>query len=149
MGNILQNRVLFSGLIAMVLAQALKPVVHWCCTKEWDPVQGFSSGGMPSSHSAFVSAAAISAGLVNGFDSTVFAVAVTFAIVVIYDAANVRWQSGLHAQRINQILREMFKGQMPGEAELKEVIGHTPKQVYFGIALGLAVGVLITEIWPL
>ena len=149
MGSILQNHALIAALIAMALAQLIKPLVHLWMYKEWDPVQMVSSGGMPSSHSAFVCALALVTGLRAGFDSEVFAVAAVFGIIVLYDAANVRWQSGLHAQRINQILRELFSGQPISEDTLKEVIGHTPRQVYAGAIFGLIVGLLVEEIWML
>jgi len=149
MGSILQNHALIAALIAMALAQLIKPLVHLWMYKEWDPVQMVSSGGMPSSHSAFVCALALVTGMRAGFDSEVFAVAAVFGIIVLYDAANVRWQSGLHAQRINQILRELFSGQPISEDTLKEVIGHTPRQVYAGAIFGLIVGLLVEEIWML
>ena len=147
MGSIFQNHALVAALIAMMLAQFVKPFIHYWMYKEWDPVQMFSSGGMPSSHSAFVCALALVTGMRSGFDSEIFAVAAVFGIVVLYDAANVRWQSGLHAQRINQILRELFRGQVPSEATLKEVIGHTPRQVYAGALFGLIIGLLVETIW--
>ena len=147
--GILHNHALVAGLISMTLAQLLKPLVHYWMTHEWDPVQAISSGGMPSSHSSFVIATALVTGLRSGFDSEIFAVAMVFAIIVLYDAANVRWQSGLHAQRINQLFREIFRGQPITEDILKEVIGHTPRQVYAGILLGLIVGLVVEEIWVL
>ena len=147
MGSIFQNHAFIAALIAMVLAQVIKPFIHLWMHKEWDPVQMFSSGGMPSSHSAFVCSLALVTGMRSGFDSEIFAVAAVFGIIVLYDAANVRWQSGLHAQRINQILRQLFKGQVPSEDTLKEVIGHTPRQVYAGALFGLIVGLLVETIW--
>lgn len=149
MGSIFQNHALIAGLIAMLLAQLLKPFVHYWMFHEWDPVQMLSSGGMPSSHSAFVCAMSLVTGMRSGFDSEVFAVAAVFSIIVLYDAANVRWQSGLHAQRINQILRELFNGQPLSEDTLKEVIGHTPRQVYAGMLFGLIVGLIVEEVWML
>ena len=149
MGSVFQNHALVAGLIAMTLAQILKPFIHYVAYRQWDPVQIISSGGMPSSHSAFVCALALVTGMRAGFDSEVFAVAAVFGIIVLYDAANVRWQSGLHAQRINQILREFFSGQPLSEETLKEVIGHTPRQVYAGALFGLIVGLLVEDIWML
>lgn len=149
MGSILENHALIAALIAMVLAQLLKPLFHYLMYREWDPVQIFASGGMPSSHSAFVCSLSLVTGMRAGFNSEVFAVSAVFAIIVLYDAANVRWQSGLHAQRINQILRELFNGQPLSEETLKEVIGHTPRQVYAGAVFGLIVGLIVEEIWML
>ena len=149
MGSVFQNHALIAGLTAMFLAQFLKPFVHYWMYHEWDPVQMFSSGGMPSSHSAFVCSMSLVTGMRSGFDSEIFAVAAVFSIIVLYDAANVRWQSGLHAQRINQILRELFSGEPISEETLKEVIGHTPRQVYAGALFGLIIGLLVEEIWML
>jgi len=149
MGSIFQNHALIAGLIAMILAQLVKPFVHYWMFREWDPVQMLSSGGMPSSHSAFVCSMSLVTGMRSGFDSEIFAVAAVFSIIVLYDAANVRWQSGLHAQRINQILREVFNGQPISEDTLKEVIGHTPRQVYAGMLFGLIVGRIVEEVWML
>ena len=149
MGSILENHALIAALIAMALAQLLKPLFHYLMYREWDPVQIFASGGMPSSHSAFVCSLSLVTGMRAGFNSEVFAVSAVFAIIVLYDAANVRWQSGLHAQRINQILRELFNGQPLSEETLKEVIGHTPRQVYAGEVFGLIVGLIVEEIWML
>ena len=149
MGSIFQNHALIAGLIAMILAQLVKPFVHYWMFREWDPVQMLSSGGMPSSHSAFVCSMSLVTGMRSGFDSEIFAVAAVFSIIVLYDAANVRWQSGLHAQRINQILREVFNGQPISEDTLKEVIGHTPRQVYAGMLFGLIVGLIVEEVWML
>ncbi len=149
MGSILENHALIAALIAMALAQLLKPLFHYLMYREWDPVQIFASGGMPSSHSAFVCSLSLVTGMRAGFNSEVFAVSAVFAIIVLYDAANVRWQSGLHAQRINQILRELFNGQPLSEETLKEVIGHTPRQVYAGAVFGLIVGLIVEEIWML
>ena len=147
MGSIFQNHALVAALIAMASAQLLKPILHYLMYHEWDPAQMFGSGGMPSSHSAFVCSLALVTGMRAGFDSEVFAVAAVFGIIVLYDAANVRWQSGLHAQRINQILRELFRGQPVSEEMLKEVIGHTPRQVYAGALYGIIVGLLVETVW--
>ncbi len=145
--SIFQNHVLVAGLIAMFIAQVMKPFTNYWLNKEWDFSQLFASGGMPSSHSSFVTAATLVTGMRLGFDSEIFAVAAVFAIIVMYDAANIRWQSGIHAQRINQILKKLFRGQPLSEETLKEVIGHTPRQVYAGLLLGLIVGLVVEEVW--
>lgn len=145
--NIWENHALVAGILAMIIAQGIKPLTHYVFKHEWDLVQIFSSGGMPSSHSAFVTATTMVVGFRTGFASPIFAVAMTFAIIVTYDAANVRWQSGLHAQRINQLMRKLFAGEPLSEGVLKEVIGHTPRQVYAGVLLGLAIGGAVEYLW--
>ena len=68
-------------------------------------------------------------------------------VIVTYDSANVRWQSGLHAQKINQLLRDVFSGQPINDQLLKEVIGHTPRQVYIGVILGILVALAVDFLW--
>ncbi len=132
----LGNRAVVSGLLALLLAQLLKPVASFFSEHEWDWLLIIQSGGMPSSHSSMITAIALSIGLWDGFDSAAFAVAFGMMLIVTYDAANVRWQSGLHAQKINQLIRDVFSGQPINDQLLKEVIGHTPRQVYAGVLLG-------------
>jgi hypothetical protein len=97
---------------------------------------------MPSSHSALVVATTLAIGLFYGFDHPMFALGVAVTMVVTYDATNIRRQAGIHAQKINFIIEEMFSGQPITEEQLKEVLGHTPLEVAGGIVLGSAVAVL-------
>ena len=101
----------------------------------------FGNGGMPSSHSASVTALAISCGLCYGFDSGFFAIALMFAIIVMGDAAGVRRETGEQAKILNRITQDMFKHASPEDINrnLKELVGHTPLQVVIGSALGLAI----------
>ena len=105
----------------------------------------FGNGGMPSSHSASVTALAISCGLCYGFDSGFFAIALMFAIIVMGDAAGVRRETGEQAKILNRITRDMFKHLSPEEVNrnLKELVGHTPLQVVVGSALGLTIPFLM------
>lgn len=97
----------------------------------------FRTGGMPSSHSAMVTSLATVLALQDGLDSPLFAVAVILALIVMYDARGVRHQSGQHARILNQILRELFRGQPISEQELKELLGHTPFEVIVGGLVGV------------
>ncbi len=105
----------------------------------------FGNGGMPSSHSASVTALAISCGLCYGFDSGFFAVALMFAIIVMGDAAGVRRETGEQAKILNRITQDLFKHASPEEVNrnLKELVGHTPLQVVIGSALGLTIPFLM------
>lgn len=105
----------------------------------------FGNGGMPSSHSASVTALAISCGLCYGFDSGFFAIALMFAIIVMGDAAGVRRETGEQAKILNRITQDMFKHASPEEINrnLKELVGHTPLQVVVGSALGLVIPFLM------
>ena len=103
----------------------------------------FGSGGMPSSHSAFVTAMATSAVRVCGYSSPVSAVAICLAFIVMYDAAHVRLETGKQAKVLNQLMRNLGEGRPETfEEDLKELIGHTPLQVAVGAVLGVIVGLV-------
>lgn len=129
-----------SGLAAVVLAQMLKVLTFYFKMKEIDFEKLSTTGGMPSSHSAGVCALTMSAGLIAGFDSLIFAVSGGYALVVMHDAANLRRDAGDMARLLNQILRDFYKSTMKTKsAQLKELLGHTPKEVIAGFFLGCAV----------
>jgi len=97
---------------------------------------------MPSSHSAFASALAVAVGLDMGFESPTFALALGFALIVMYDAAGIRRAAGKQAAVLNQIVDELFhSGRLP-EGRLRELLGHTPIEVLVGAALGVAVSLM-------
>lgn len=98
------------------------------------------SGGMPSSHTSFVVALTLMIGTTIGFNTPVFAVAFTLTSIVMYDAAGVRRETGTQGAVINQILRDvLIDGKPISDKELKELVGHTPLEVFFGAALGVVV----------
>ena len=135
--------VLLISIAAWASAQGLKMLISAAVYRTFDFTYLTTGGGMPSSHSALVCAAAVSCGMSAGFDSPVFAVAAVVAFVVMYDAAHVRRETGEQAKVLNYILRnwEEFKPEI-FERDLKELIGHTPLQVAVGAVLGVAVGLL-------
>jgi acid phosphatase family membrane protein YuiD len=100
---------------------------------------------MPSAHSAFVAATAWSVGLLEGFDSALFAVAAVFAGIVMFDAQGVRWAASRQARILNQIVDQLFQGQPIGEERLKELLGHTPYQVFAGAAIGVFIAWVIVR----
>ncbi|MBI4771959.1 MAG: divergent PAP2 family protein, partial [Chloroflexi bacterium] len=104
-------------------------------------------GGMPSSHSALVIGASIAIGLQEGFNSPLFAVASVVAVVVIYDAIGVRRHAGDHARVLNLMIDELFTGHPLAEKELKEVLGHTPREVVGGIVLGVVVAYVMIRVF--
>jgi acid phosphatase family membrane protein YuiD len=138
LNDLLSNQILWATISAWALAQLVKPAFEFFETRRWSWGLWFSSGGMPSSHSALVCSAMLSVGLFAGFDTPAFAIAVAVAMVVVYDAAGVRREAGKHAERINILIEELFSGQPISEKQLKEVIGHTPTEVIAGVLLGLA-----------
>lgn len=134
---------LISAMAGWFLAQGVKPFVHYARTRRWNWGLWFSAGGMPSSHSALMSATTMSIGLFEGFDSGLFALAMAITMIVVYDAAGVRRQAGMHAERINRMINELFTGQPLNEKQLKEVLGHTPRQVIAGVFFGLSIAFVV------
>lgn len=104
----------------------------------------FSSGGMPSSHAAAVVALSVAAGLSQGFGSPIFAACGVFAIIVMIDASGVRYETGKQAQIINRINEKLFSGDLEMmNTGLKELVGHTPFQVFMGFLLGVGIAALM------
>ena len=135
--------VLLIAIAAWAVAQVLKLLIATAVYRKFDITYLTTGGGMPSSHSALVCAAAVSCGVSAGFDTPVFAVAAVMAFIVMYDAANVRRETGEQAKVLNYILRNWSEVRPEEfEDELKELIGHTPLQVAVGAVLGVGVGLL-------
>jgi len=139
MAEILTNKILIIPLCAWALAQILKMLIALFRGEGLDFRYLFSSGGMPSSHSAIVTALATTTGMVEGFDSAVFAITAILASIVLYDAAGVRQAVSQQAMVLNRIIREIRLREplTKIEAELRELIGHTPFQVIVGALLGI------------
>ena len=151
LSGVFQNPVFIATLVASFLAQILKLPLCYLRSKAWDWSLLFSTGGMPSSHSAVVTAAAIGVGHYAGFNTPLFGLAFAVATVVIYDSTNIRRQAGFHAQQINRIIKELFAGEAkPIEEfkELREVLGHSPAEALGGIILGILVNVVLWQLWP-
>ena len=144
---VLQNKALIAGLIAWMMAQIIKLPLDYLLTRKWNWALLLTTGGMPSSHSSLITATSLGIGLYHGFDNPVFAIAVAITMVVVYDAAGVRRQAGIHAQRINVLFNELLRGHMLNEKDLREVLGHTPLEVVGGILLGLIVAIGQWLVW--
>jgi acid phosphatase family membrane protein YuiD len=141
--DFIHNQVVIAATLAWLIGQFLKfPLDHFL-NKRWNWGIIFSSGGLPSSHSSLMTAVTLTIGLQEGFGSPVFALSAAVAMIVIYDAAGVRRQAGIHAERINEIMQHFFEsGQLP-EKELKEMLGHTPFEVLAGILLGVIISLVL------
>ena len=135
--EILDNAVLAWALIACGLAQVSKLIVEFFQHKKWRPAVILETGGMPSSHSAFVTGTAAGVGLQLGFDHPGFAIAATVAFVVMYDASGIRRAAGLIAERVNLLPNESWPSSEGNP--LKETLGHTRIEVFIGSLIGPAV----------
>ena len=145
LGDIFSNHALVAAFAAWSLAQIIKLPLEYWLHHEWNWHLLLSSGGMPSSHSAMVTAVTMAIGFTQGFGSPIFAIAFVVAMIVIYDATGVRRHAGDQARVINLMIDELLTGHPLAEKELKEVLGHTPREVVGGIALGIIVAILVVN----
>jgi acid phosphatase family membrane protein YuiD len=148
LGALFQNHVLVVMLTAWLLAQIIKIPLDYLYTRRWNWALLLSVGGMPSSHSALLTSATVAIGLYHGFDNPLFALGIAITMVVTYDAAGVRRQAGIHAQRINVLFDELLRGHPVDQKELREVLGHTPLEVAGGVLFGILVATVMWLIWP-
>src|SRR5699024_2532741 len=137
------NFPLWAALSAIIFAQVIKIPIRLMATREFKPGLAFSTGGMPSSHSAAVAALTTGVGIVEGADSVMFAISTVFSVIIMFDASGVRRQAGEQAIVINQLVED-FQYFMEGakdwnrkelyqkRKELKELLGHQPIEVFFG-----------------
>jgi len=129
--------------LAFWVAGILKVPIHRLTDHEWKWGLVTSTGGMPSSHSATVSALALAVGLFDGFISAGFAISMVLAGVVLHDAVTIRRQAGMQAARINIIFDNLLAGHALTEKDLKEVLGHTPFEVAAGVGIGLLTALMV------
>jgi acid phosphatase family membrane protein YuiD len=141
--GVLRNSVLIAALATWALAQIIKLPVEYVRTRDWNWALLFRAGGMPSSHSALVAAAAHGIGLTVGFDSPFFAGAVVLAVIVIYDATGIRRQAGLHAEVINAMIDDLVEGHPLRQEQLREVLGHSPMEAIVGMLMGVVLAQLL------
>lgn len=138
----------WSAIIAATLAQLLKPVIHYLKTHTWNLHLLMDSGGMPSSHTALVSALAMSVGFRERFSSTIFAVTLALAVIVIYDAANVRYYSGQNIKVTQQLVKDVQENLHTEfdnpiyQIKLKNVLGHKWMEVIGGLILGVLIAII-------
>jgi len=137
MNDLLANKIFIVCVIAWSAAQVLKVVYYSVKHRRINLRLLTSAGGMPSSHSALVTALAGGVAIQHGLHSTEFAIAIVFASIVMYDAAGVRRAVSRQAVVLNTILEELFQGHPIREERLRELIGHTPVEVIVGSALGI------------
>ena len=136
--DIFRNHLLMNALLAWATAQILKFFIYLAVNRTIDWKRLTGDGGMPSGHSATVTALAVTSGLDYSYDSPIFAVCVVLAIIVMHDAMGVRREAGRHAKANNELLETLSSQQEP-DVKLKEFLGHTPMQVCCGAVLGFAV----------
>lgn len=156
--DLFTNYPLWAAFSAIFFAQIVKIPIHLIVTKEFKPSLAFSTGGMPSSHSAAVAALTTGVGIVEGVDSVMFAISTIFSVIIMFDASGVRRHAGQQAIVINQLVKD-FQYFMEGakdwnkkeeyqkRKELKELLGHQPVEVFFGGLSGIILAFLLYQIY--
>ena len=122
--------------------QIFKVIWDLVATHKFNFKRILGAGGMPSSHSAVVTSIATMIGKTQGINSPIFALAVMFAFVVMYDAAGVRRAAGKQAKLLNKLVETPGLSNIQVQEKLVEVLGHTPMQVIVGAAIGVIVGLI-------
>jgi hypothetical protein len=138
----LDNRVFFAAATAWIVAQTLKFAITLLIDRRFDFERFHGSGGMPSSHTSTIVAASTAIGIIQGWDSPVYALSLIMAFIVMYDASGVRRSVGKQAKLLNEIILDIYKSKHLEEERLKELVGHKPTEV----AVGAFIGILIANL---
>ncbi|MCM3540069.1 divergent PAP2 family protein [Priestia endophytica] len=158
--DLLLNYPLISALVAIFFAQAVKVPLEFLATRKFDVCLAFSTGGMPSSHSAAVTSLATAVGISEGFSSPFFAISFVLAVIVMFDATGVRRHAGEQAIAINRLVEDWNtfmseakkwpkKEQQEKQQKLKELLGHQPIEVFFGALTGIIIAIIMYGIYNL
>jgi acid phosphatase family membrane protein YuiD len=137
--GILSNKTIIVPLIAWFIAQSLKVINVVLFEQKLDFTRFIGSGGMPSSHSSFIVSLATVVGKTQGVESAQFGIAVAVAVIVMYDAAGVRRAAGKQAKVLNKLIFSQ-KSKEDFDENLKELLGHSPLEVFMGALLGILLG---------
>ena len=140
--GIFENLPLWCAILAWAAAQLIKIIIEFCKTKKLNPALLVGTGGMPSSHTAFVTAMSITIGLSDGFGSPMFAISAVLMLIVMSDAAGVRRAAGKQAEVINMIVENIENTGIKLDKKLKELLGHSPIEVAVGAVLGTLIAVI-------
>lgn len=141
--KIITNKFVYVPLIVWFCIQTFKVIHDLVKNKKFNFKRILGAGGMPSSHSAIVTCLATMIGKYEGFDSSMFAISLIFAMIVMYDAAGVRRAAGKQARILNKIVETPGLSSVQVQEKLVEVLGHTPLQVFVGAFIGIVVGLLV------
>lgn len=139
------NICFFCAFFSWCTAQLIKLIINFCKTKKIDLHYFHSTGSWPSAHSATVSGLATSIGLKEGFGSSLFAFACTYAIITMFDACTLRLNSGKNAATLNSLIKQL--GKEDEYKQLKENQGHTKSEVWGGLFVGIIFSLITMSIW--
>ena len=141
--NFWNESVFVTCILSWFIAQLIKVITVIIKEKRLDFRRFVGSGGMPSSHASFVMALTTSVAILDGFTGVNFAICAVFSLVVMYDAAGVRRAAGQQAKILNKIVEEWEKADFEHtDKRLKELLGHTPFEVFAGAILGIVIALI-------
>lgn len=143
LGGFLQNKYIYVPFLLWFGIQLFKLIYDLVTTKKFNFKRIIGAGGMPSSHSAVVVGLATLIGKYEGVNTSIFALSLVLAAVVMYDACGVRRAAGKQAKMLNKIIETPGLTGVQVSERLVEVLGHTPTQVLVGALIGLAVGLIV------
>ena len=145
--DLITNRIFVATAAAWLVAQVLKVIID-AAKNGFSAERLTGSGGMPSSHSATVTGLVVSTAIVEGLGGFPFVMALFFAIIVIYDAAGVRMETGREAHVLNKLLeRDREEGRASlYDGLLREKMGHTIPEILVGILLGGVIAVVVCKL---
>src|SRR5574344_5035 len=130
--------VLACGIASAFFAQVIKFILFTVKNGKINFKIFSTTGGMPSSHSAGVMGLSTMVGILQGFDSLLFAVAMGFSLIIMYDAAGLRRAAGKTAACLNRMMDDFYNHDLQSiGGKLKELLGHTPLEVLVGAAFGI------------
>ncbi len=145
--EIIRHPWFISAFFAGGLAQLIKFTVAAIRLRRFDFSLLWSAGGMPSAHSALVTALAVSVGLTEGFDSHEAMIAVGFGTIVLADAATLRRSAGNQAVLLNKIVDKLGGPEQFGMKRLRERLGHTRREVLGGVLFGMGIAYVVCRVW--
>lgn len=141
--QIFNNKIIIIAVTSWAIAQIIKIIIDLIRNKTLNFKLITSSGGMPSSHSSFVTALACAVGFKEGFNSTIFAITFVLSMIVMYDASGVRRAAGKQAEVLNIFISNFEKHGIKIDSKLKELLGHSPIEVFVGAILGIIVTIFM------
>lgn len=145
--ELFMSREFWSGFGGWIIASLIKMAIAARKTKTFDFAYLFSTGGMPSSHSASVSGLAFGLGYTHGFGASVTTLAFAFAVITMFDAATVRRAAGEHGKVLNAIVRDFKELKFRPAKRFKELLGHTRTEVVWGMITGALWATLVCHIF--
>jgi hypothetical protein len=145
--DLLHNFTFVAVFFSWFLAQSIKVIIYWVIDKKFSLWHFFEAGGMPSAHSASVTALTLGIGLTQGWSSPFFTTALVFALIVMYDATGVRRAAGKQAEILNKIVDDIYANGKVRIEKLKEILGHDPIEVIAGTSLAVVITLIVYYVY--